>query len=42
VNLSGGASITGNGNTGNKSNVTKANIVATNGVVHIIDRVLLP
>ena len=42
VNLSGGASITGSGNTGNKSNITKANIVATNGVVHIIDRVLLP
>ncbi len=37
-----GPSITGNGNGGNKSNIVKANIVATNGVVHVIDRVLLP
>ena len=37
-----GPSITGNGNGGNKSNIIKANIVATNGVVHVIDRVLLP
>jgi uncharacterized surface protein with fasciclin (FAS1) repeats len=38
----GGPTITGNGNAGNRSNITVANIVARNGVVHIIDRVLLP
>jgi len=38
----GGPSITGNGNGGTKSNIVNANIVATNGVVHVIDRVLLP
>jgi uncharacterized surface protein with fasciclin (FAS1) repeats len=40
--LNSGPSITGNGNGGNKSNIVGANIVATNGVVHVIDRVLLP
>ncbi len=35
-------SVRGNGNGGTASNVTSANIVATNGVIHVIDRVLLP
>jgi len=38
----GGPTVTGNGNAGNKSNIAVTNIVATNGVVHVIDRVLLP
>ncbi|MBC7904987.1 MAG: fasciclin domain-containing protein [Gemmatimonadaceae bacterium] len=38
----GGPSITGNGNAGNRSNISTTNIVSTNGVVHLIDRVLLP
>ena len=38
----GGPTITGNGNGGNKSNITATNIVCRNGVVHLIDRVLLP
>ncbi len=38
----GGPSILGNGNGGNKSNITATNIVCRNGVVHLIDRVLLP
>jgi uncharacterized surface protein with fasciclin (FAS1) repeats len=46
VNLSngtgGGPTITGNGNGGNKSNIVGTNIVCRNGVVHLIDRVLLP
>lgn len=39
---SGGPTLTGNGNNGNKSNITATNIVSRNGVVHVIDRVLLP
>jgi uncharacterized surface protein with fasciclin (FAS1) repeats len=46
VNLSNGTSgsptLTGNGNSGNKSNITATNIVCRNGVVHLIDRVLIP
>jgi len=46
VNLSngttGGPTITGNGNGANKSNIIATNIVCRNGVVHLIDRVLLP
>ena len=46
INLSngtgGGPTITGNGNAGNKSNITATNIVGRNGVVHLIDRVLIP
>jgi len=46
VNLSNGTdsgpTITGNGNGGNKSNITATNIVTRNGVVHLIDRVLIP
>ena len=38
----GGPSIQGNGNGGNRSNITATNIVCRNGVVHLIDRVLLP
>ncbi|HVZ56982.1 MAG TPA: fasciclin domain-containing protein [Chitinophagaceae bacterium] len=38
----GGPTITGNGNGGNKSNIVATNIVCRNGVVHLIDRVLLP
>ena len=38
----GGPSITGNGNGGNRSNIVKTNIMCRNGVVHVIDRVLLP
>lgn len=46
VNLSngtgGGPTITGNGNGSNKSNITATNIVCRNGVIHLIDRVLIP
>lgn len=46
INLSngttGGPTITGGGNGGNKSNIIATNVVCTNGVVHVIDRVLLP
>lgn len=38
----GGPTITGNGNAGAKSNIVATNVMATNGVVHVIDRVLLP
>ncbi len=38
----GGPTLTGNGNGVNKSNITATNIVCRNGVVHLIDRVLLP
>lgn len=38
----GGPTITGSGNGGNKSNIVIANVMCTNGVVHVIDRVLLP
>lgn len=39
---SGGPTITGTGNAGAKSNIIAKDMVATNGVVHVIDRVLLP
>lgn len=46
INLSngtgGGPTITGNSNGSNKSNIIATNIVCRNGVVHLIDRVLLP
>jgi uncharacterized surface protein with fasciclin (FAS1) repeats len=46
VNLSngtgGGPTVTGNGNGGSKSNIIAPNIVCRNGVVHVIDRVLIP
>lgn len=38
----GGPTITGTGNSGSKSNITATNIVTRNGVVHLIDRVLVP
>ena len=38
----GGPSITGTNNGGNSSNIVGPNIISRNGVVHIIDRVLLP
>jgi uncharacterized surface protein with fasciclin (FAS1) repeats len=37
-----GVQVTGLGNNGNAANVVRANVVATNGVIHAIDRVLLP
>ena len=39
---SGGPTITGNGNGANKSNIITTNIVCRNGVVHLVDRVLIP
>jgi len=39
-NLSGGAKVVGK--TSGSSNITSANILATNGVVHVIDKVLMP
>lgn len=46
ISLTGGTggvpSIKGNGNGANASNITATNIVCRNGVVHLIDRVLLP
>lgn len=38
----GGPTLTGNGNGSNRSNITATNIICRNGVVHLIDRVLLP
>jgi uncharacterized surface protein with fasciclin (FAS1) repeats len=42
ISLSSGVQVRGNGNGMNNANVTGANISATNGVVHVIDRVILP
>jgi uncharacterized surface protein with fasciclin (FAS1) repeats len=42
VALSSLATIRGNGNGGTPSNITATDIICTNGVVHLIDRVLLP
>ena len=41
ISLSAGASVKGNTNT-SASNIIATNIMATNGVVHVIDQVLLP
>ena len=41
VNVTGGATVKGNSNT-MPSNITGVDVVTTNGVVHIIDQVLLP
>ena len=38
----GGPTITGSGNGSSRSNITATNIVCRNGVVHVIDRVLIP
>ena len=42
VNVSGDLKLTGLGNGTDATTITRANLLATNGVVHIIDRVLLP
>lgn len=42
ISLTGGATIKGNGNGTNASNIIATNIMCRNGVVHVIDRVLLP
>lgn len=42
ISLTTGATIKGNGNGSNASNITTTNIMCRNGVVHLIDRVLLP
>lgn len=42
INVTGSATIKGNGNGANASNITATNIMCNNGVVHVIDRVLLP
>lgn len=42
ISLTAGATIKGNGNGVNASNIIATNIMARNGVVHVIDRVLLP
>lgn len=39
---SNGVTVAGRGNGTNLSNVTRTDIVATNGIIHLIDRVLLP
>lgn len=42
ISLTSGATIRGNGNGTNASNITATNVMCRNGVVHLIDRVLLP
>lgn len=42
VSLGTGVQVTGLGNNGNAATVVVPNVVATNGVIHAIDRVLLP
>ncbi len=41
ITLTGGAKVKGNGNP-SASTITSANLVTTNGVIHVIDQVLLP
>ncbi|HEX5668441.1 MAG TPA: fasciclin domain-containing protein [Chitinophagaceae bacterium] len=41
ISLNGGATIKGNGNS-MASNITATDIICTNGIIHVIDRVLLP
>jgi uncharacterized surface protein with fasciclin (FAS1) repeats len=42
IKLTSGAQVLGVGNGTNASNITATNIMASNGVIHVIDRVLLP
>jgi len=42
VSTTGGVTLLGRGNNNQVANVTTANLLTTNGVVHIIDRLLLP
>lgn len=42
INITGSATIKGNGNGTNASNITATDIMCRNGVVHLIDRVLRP
>jgi uncharacterized surface protein with fasciclin (FAS1) repeats len=42
ITLGTGVQVRGAGNGTNNANVTAANLTATNGVVHVIDRVILP
>lgn len=42
ITLSSGAKVTGKGNGTSASTITAANIMTKNGVIHVIDRVLLP
>lgn len=42
INISGDLKLTGLGNGTDASTVTRANMLVSNGVIHIIDRVLLP
>jgi uncharacterized surface protein with fasciclin (FAS1) repeats len=42
VDLSNGVKLTGSGNAGKAANVTSADVEVSNGLIHVIDRVLLP
>ncbi len=42
VELTGGAKIIGAGNAGKAANVTSADVEVSNGLIHVIDRVLIP
>lgn len=42
VDVNNGVKITGNKNNGQPATLTQTNLLATNGVIHIIDRVLIP
>lgn len=42
VDVNNGVKITGNKNSGQPATLTQTNLLATNGVVHIMDRVLMP
>ena len=42
VDVNNGVKITGNKNSGQPATLTQTNLLATNGIVHIVDRVLMP
>lgn len=42
VDLANGVKLTGTGNAGKSANVTSADVEVSNGIIHVIDRVLLP